>query len=142
MRRRDQRSPPAASLWRTPRARSLLGLLMLGLILLVLDAAVRLYTDILWYREIGEIPVLWTTLKWRLLAGAATGLGTASFVLVNLGAVERTMARDSGDAGPGDGLAAQLWRNRRLLRPLLAVACGVIAIRLHAADDWRLLALW
>ena len=107
----------------------------------MLFAAARLYTDLLWYAEVHQVAVLWTTLKWKLLAVAGPGLGTACFVLLNLAAVERAAAR--ADAPPRDrGVAGLLWRQRWLVKPALAVACGALVVALRSADSWELLALW
>jgi len=129
------------SLWRIPRSRSLLALTILGLVVGALLLAARLYTDLLWFNEIDQVDVFWTTLKWKLLTDAGIGLGTACFVLWNLSAVERAMSRIAPPAGD-PGVASQLWANRRLLRPAVAVGCGALALVLHSADTWQVLLLW
>jgi uncharacterized membrane protein (UPF0182 family) len=129
------------SLWRVPRSRSLLLLTVVGIVVGVVALAARIYTDALWYAEIDQVDVFWKTLTWKVLATAVVGLGTACFLLLNLGAVERAMARVAPPDDDG-GLAAQLWRNRRLLKPGLAVSCGVVALELRPRDSWQLLLVW
>jgi uncharacterized membrane protein (UPF0182 family) len=129
------------SLWRVPRTRSLLLLTVVGAVVGTVALAARLYTDALWYAEIDQVDVFWTTLTWRVLTPAVVGLGTASFLLLHLSAVERAMSRVAGPADDGS-VAAQLWRNRRLLKPLVAVGCGVLALELRPRDTWQLLLVW
>jgi uncharacterized membrane protein (UPF0182 family) len=119
------------SLWRTPRARSLL---LLGTLVAVgagLSLAAHLYTDLLWYRELGQESVFWTTLKWRILGRGVPGFGTAWFLFINFAVVERVMAA-----------RAPARRERRLVYPVAAVVAGLIAARWHGDAAWRLLALW
>ena len=80
------------SLWRTPRSRSLLLVGALAALTVAVALAARVYTDALWFQEVGREDVFWTTLKWKLLARGLPGFGTACFVLANLVAVERAMA--------------------------------------------------
>ena len=129
------------SLWRTPRTRSLLLLTVIGAVGGLAYLAARLYTDVLWFEELGQVDVLWTTLQWRILAAAVVGLGTACFVLLNLRAAERAIAR-SGIPARHDGLAGRIWDNRGLLKPLVAIACGVIALESRPAESWQLLLVW
>jgi uncharacterized protein len=138
----SRRQAPAegVSLWRVPRSRSLLLLIVVGFVVGALLLAARLYTDLLWYKEIDQVDVYWTTLRWKVMTAATVGLGTAFFVLLNLRAVERAMSRVPA---PDDGsLAAQLWRNRRLLKPAAAVACGWLALEARSAGTWQLLLVW
>ena len=129
------------SLWRIPRTRSLLLLTVVGAVVGVLALAARLYTDVLWFNEIDQVEVYWTTLTWQILDAAVVGLGTACFVLLNLAAVERAMSRVAAPADDGS-VASQLWRNRRLLKPMVAVACGALALALRSGGTWQLLVLW
>jgi len=129
------------SLWRIPRSRSLLALTVVGVVGGALLLAARLYTDLLWYAEIDQVDVFWTTLKWKLLTDACVGLGTACFLLLNLAAVERAVSRVAAPADDGS-VASQLWKNRRLFKPALAVACGWLALELRSEDSWQLLLLW
>ncbi|HEU4864662.1 MAG TPA: UPF0182 family protein, partial [Actinomycetota bacterium] len=128
------------SLWRTPRTRVLL---LLGTVGGALGAALltaRIYTDLLWFDELGHEDIFWTTLKWKLLAGGVVGLGTASFLLLNLAVAEWVISR----AGPRDlrGPAALLWRYRRLTFPVVAVAAGVVSTARRPEAGWQQLLLW
>jgi uncharacterized membrane protein (UPF0182 family) len=129
------------SLWRIPRSRSLLALSVVGAVTGVVLLSARIYTDVLWFNEVDQVDVYWTTLTWKVLDAAGIGLGTACFVLVNLAAVERAMARVPAAADDGS-VIAQLWSNRALLRPLVALACGALAVVLRAGDAWQVLLLW
>ena len=93
------RIEPLTELWRTPRSRSLLLLGTLAVVGAACRCSAHVYTDLLWFRELGQEDVFWTTLKWKLLAHGVPGFGTACFVLVNLAVVERAMARARADAG-------------------------------------------
>jgi len=121
---------PRESLWRIPRTRSLLGLGVVGAIVGVLLTAARLYTELLWYDEVGQPGTFWTTLQWKLVTGAAVALAPACFVLLNLRAVDRALP------------LAPRRELRRLAAPAVAVACGAIAFALRSDDTWRLLLLW
>jgi uncharacterized membrane protein (UPF0182 family) len=119
------------SLWRTPRSRSLLLLGLLAILGGIVSLVAHEYTDLLWYRELGQEDVFWTTLKWKLLGRGVPGFGTACFLLVNFAVVERAMAPH-----------APLRPYRRLAYPAAAVVAGVISAQWRADGAWRLLALW
>ena len=72
------------SLWRTPRTRALLVVGVAAIVAGCVALAARIYTDVLWFREVNQESVFWTTLRWRLLAPAVTALGTTCFILANL----------------------------------------------------------
>jgi uncharacterized protein len=127
------------SLWRIPRSRSLLVLTFVGAVIGVLVLAARVYTELLWFDEVGQVDVFWTTLTWKVLTAGVVGLGTATFLLLNLAAVERAMSRVPA---PDGTVAAQLWKNRRLLKPAVAVGCGALALDLRPDDSWQLLLVW
>jgi uncharacterized protein len=116
------------ALWRAPRVRALLALAILGVLGAVVAGLAGVYTDVLWFRELGHESVLWTTLKWKVLAHGLPGFGTAAFVLANLTVAERRLASDVP------------WR--RLLYVPAAVAAGVIAAECRSPGAWKLLALW
>src|SRR4051794_37930483 len=118
------------SLWRAPRSRSLLLLGTLAVVGAGLSLVAHLYTDLLWYRELGQEAAFWTTLKWKLLGRGAPGFGTACFLFANFAVVERVMAPH-----------APTRPQRRLVYPLAAVAAGLIAARWQGEGSWQLLAL-
>jgi uncharacterized membrane protein (UPF0182 family) len=119
------------SLWRTPRSRSLLLLGALAAVGGAVSAGAHLYTDLLWYRELGQEGVFWTTLKWKILGDGVLGFGTACFLFANFAVVERVMAAHAGRL-----------LQRRLVYPVAAVVAGLIASHWHTQAPWRLLALW
>jgi uncharacterized protein len=124
-------TPRRVSLWRTPRSRSLL---LVGIVAALCGAATlaaHLYTDLLWYRELGQEAAFWTTLKWKVLGHGLPGFGTACFLFANFGFVERGMAAH-----------APLRPVRRLAYPFAAAAGGLISGHWRAEGDWHLLALW
>ena len=135
------RAAPArrTSLWRTPRTRALLVVGTISAVVAVTGLAARTYTDFLWFRELGQERVFVTALAWQVLALATVGLGTACFVLLNLAIVERR----SGTAEPTDRrLIAFVRRYRRLVYPLVAIACGLAAVDLRPDDLSQTLLLW
>ncbi len=122
---------PRVSLWRTPRSRSLLLVGALAALTVAIALAARVFTEALWFKEVGREDVFWQALKWKLLARGLPGFGTACFLLANFVAVERAMA------------AHAPRRPARLLAyPVVAVAAGVISGEWRADGAWRLLALW
>jgi uncharacterized membrane protein (UPF0182 family) len=134
------RDTPAqrVSLWRTPRARALLAAACAGLAGGAVLLVARVYTDLLWFHEVGHVQVLWTTLQWKLLAAAFPGLATMGAVLVNLAIAERVV----GDRARGGRIGAALWQQRRIAGPLVAIGCGVLVLDLEPDGAWRLLLLW
>jgi uncharacterized membrane protein (UPF0182 family) len=116
------------SLWRTPRTRALLAVGTIGVAVALVTLAAHVYTNALWFRELGEERVFWTTLKWRLLPPAFVGLGTTCLLLVNFAIVER-IAGASVHVG-------------RIVYRLAAIAGGVIGLQLRPAGLSQLLLLW
>jgi len=106
-------------------------LAVLALLAALVAGLATVYTDLLWFRELGQERVLWTTLKWKVLAHGLPSFGTAALVLLNLAVVERVMAS-----------AAPLRPYRRLAYPLAAAAAGLISSEWRTHGAWQLLALW
>jgi uncharacterized protein len=121
----------SVSLWRTPRARSLLFIGIVAALSGGVSLAARVYTDLLWFQELGHETAFWTTLKWEVLGRGVPGFGTACFLLVNFYAVEHVMR-----------VHEPLRPLRRLAYPVAAAAGGAISGVLRADDNWELLALW
>jgi uncharacterized membrane protein (UPF0182 family) len=119
------------SLWRTPRSRSLLLVGTLAALGGAVALAAQVYTDALWFREVGQEDVFWESLTWKVLARGVPSFGTACFLLANFVAVERAMAAH-----------APRRPARVLAYPAAAVAAGVITGQWGAEGLWRLLALW
>lgn len=129
------------SLLRTPRVRSLLLMGTIGGVGGAAWIAAHAYTDLLWFRELGQERVFWTTLRWKILAQGFVSLGTAFCVLVNFAVVDRVMGsrgRPTSDWPP----LALAWPYRRLIFPFAAIACGLLSSSTLGADAWRPLALW
>jgi uncharacterized protein len=123
------RDAPAdrVSLWRTPRARSLVLLAALGAVGGLVALVARSYTDVLWFHELGLERVFLTTLEWKILARGLAGLGTACVLLADFAVVERVV---------------RPRRPAQLMYPLVAIACGVIAMNAQPDGTWKLLLLW
>jgi len=126
-------------LWRTPRTRALLVVGTLGAVAGVVALAAGIYTDALWFAELGQERVMWTTLAWQVLAPTLAGLGAACFLLGNLALAERR-TRDA--AGPALPALAPLWQWRRVARPLVAAVGGLIAVESLPDHAWQVLLLW
>ncbi len=139
-RRRRSRDAPArgVSLWRTPRTRALLLVATIGGVVALAGYAARVYVDVLWFRELGQERVFWTTTTLKLLAPAVVGLGTTCALLLNFAFVERLMR---GAPPPERRAVALIRRHRQLVYPVMAIACGVIAMDQHD-ETWRQLLLW
>jgi uncharacterized membrane protein (UPF0182 family) len=134
------RDAPAqrVSLWRTPRTRALLIVATIGAAVALVSLAARVYLDVLWYRELGQERVFWTTATFRLLGPAVVGLGTTCALLLNFAFVERLTR---GAPEPERRAVAQVWRYRKLVYPLVAIACGVVTMD-HHDEAWPQLMLW
>ncbi len=66
-------------------------LVLAALLLLSISTMVRLYTDLLWYRELRFDSVFWTILGTQLLVGLSFGVIFFVFCLANLAIVSRLM---------------------------------------------------
>jgi hypothetical protein len=53
---------------RLPRARALLAVGLLGIVAAAVADLAGIYTDVLWFRELGHDRALWTTLEFKVLA--------------------------------------------------------------------------
>jgi uncharacterized membrane protein (UPF0182 family) len=126
-------------LWRTPRTRALLIVGTIGAAAGIAALGAGVYTDALWFAELGQERVMWTTLAWRVLAPALAGLGTACFLLANFALVER---RTRGAPGPRRPALVRIWRSRRTAQPLVAAAGGLVALETQPEGAWRVLLLW
>ncbi len=135
-----QKPPRRRPLWRTPRIRALLVLGSIGGSVALIAFTAQVYTDVLWFRELGQEQVLWTTLSWKLLAEGVVGLGTASCLLLSFAVVDQVMALHV-EATPPPRVAV-IWRQRRLLYPLAAIACGVLSSMRWPNVGWQHVVLW
>jgi uncharacterized protein len=126
------------SLWRTPRTRGLLIVGALAFGAWVVSLFAHVYVDLLWFSEVGHPDVMWTTLEWEVLTSGFVGLGTTCAVLASLALAGRAI----GAAAAPDRRVAALWRQRRLVGPLVAIACGLVTLQLVPGGAWKLVALW
>jgi uncharacterized membrane protein (UPF0182 family) len=140
VRARPRRAPAERiSLWRTPRVRSLIVLGTLGAAAGLVALVARVYTDLLWFHELGLGRVFVTTLAWKVLARGAAGLGTTCALLLTFAVAERLAPR--GVSSGGHAIRV-LQQSRRLVYPVVAIACGVIAMHAEPRFTWKLLLLW
>jgi uncharacterized protein len=130
---------------RPPRTRTLVaagGLLALVAALAVLA---RLYTELLWFREVGKTPVFWGVLWARVVLGLVAGLVTGAVGAANLWLAGRLAGRGRrrGDGWPRP---AGHWPGllSRYQRPLEGgvVAALALGVGLHAAGHWQAWLLW
>jgi len=127
------------------RRRTLLGVAALIVVVyVILTVLAVLYTESLWYREIGYSSV-WRTMFWtRVGLTAVFGVVFVAFVGGNIWAVRRVTPRDRATRVPESILA----RYRVTLRPFkkpglvaLGLLAGLIA-GLRASGAWRDYLLW
>ncbi len=136
-----------AALGRLPLPRTRI-LVVAGCVLVlvwVVGTLARLYTDLLWFQEVGKTRVFWVVLEARVVLALVAGGGTGAFAAVNLWAAERLArrAREQGTGwlGPPDRWQVTLAPH---LRRLEAGAVAVLALGagLHAAGRWQAVLLW
>jgi uncharacterized protein len=139
---------------RPPRLRTLVAAGAILVAVWALAGLARLYTELLWFREVGKTQVFWGVLEARVALGLVAGVGTGSFVAANLWVAERLgrrggQARGALSGGPyrsrwQQALASRVRRlapHRRLLEAGLVAVCALGA-GLHAAGRWQTLLLW
>jgi uncharacterized membrane protein (UPF0182 family) len=114
-------------------------------LLWVPGALARLYTDLLWYREVGKTQVFWGVLEARVALALTAGVGTGAFAAANLWVAER-LARRTWQQGAGWQDPPDRWQGMLAphLRRLEAGAVAVLALGagLDAAGRWQTLLLW
>jgi len=135
---------------RWPRTRTLV--VAAGLLVLVwlVSSLARLYTDLLWFHEVGKTRVFWGVLGARLVLALVAGAGTGVFLAVNLrfAALATRRARWRDAAADGEAVPLDLDRWQRLLAPHLQriqaalVAVLVLSVALHYGGMWQTLLLW
>ncbi|MHB0981516.1 MAG: UPF0182 family membrane protein [Thermoleophilia bacterium] len=106
------------------RRRLVLGLLVgLPVLLLILTSASSIYTEILWYRELGFLDVFYTRIWARLAVGAIGGLIFIAAFFSNLLLARRLSPRIrmTGRAGADDVLELIPAEDRTVTKVLLAV---------------------
>src|SRR6266540_396593 len=134
-----------AVLRRPPGARTLAVAVGALVVLCALSGLARLYTGLLWYRQLAETRVLWGVLDARVVLVLVAAAGTGAFVAANLWRAERLARRSKQQGvewlGPSDGWPGLLARH---LRPLARGVVVVLALGagLHAAGHWQTVLLW
>ena len=97
------------SLWRTPRTRALLPVGAVAVVAGCVALAARIYTDVLWFREVSQESVYWTTpeqlvmrgpcrfaLIARLLSGQSVEVPPGGHVTLESGSTRRRASRPVG----------------------------------------------
>lgn len=130
---------------RGPSRRALIFLALLILVI-VLAASSRFYTDVLWFGEVGFSDVLWTSLRTQFAVGIGVGVATALIVWLNLAIARRLRPGYRGMASIGGTDPFERYRNavlpyERALRLAAAILIGLLA-GLAAAASWRSVLLW
>jgi uncharacterized protein len=138
---RRRRFGARARLWRTPRTRALLVLGVVGLFVEAIKLTAGVYVDLLWFGELHQRTVFWTTLKWKIIAQGIAGFGVASFVLLNFAVVDRVMVGRVNTADLPRPILV-LWRYRQLVYPAVALAFGLVVNRWRTGPGWQQLVLW
>jgi uncharacterized membrane protein (UPF0182 family) len=129
------------SLWRTPRTRSLLAIGLVVVVSALVALAAHVYTDFLWFREMGQQEAFWTTLKLKVMVYVVVTFGTATFLLVNFAIVQRVMRAPARQGDPRV-TPTRLWAYRNLIFPLAAIAAGLAVSAWEVGNAWQSLLLW
>jgi uncharacterized protein len=134
-----------AVLRRPPRARTVVVAAGCVVLVLLLFTLARLYTELLWFREVGKSQVFWRILGARALLAVGAGVGTGVFLVANLRVV-MWAARRRAAAIDSEAVASDQWQ--ALLAPRLReleavlMAAVVLGVALHAGGKWQTLLLW
>ena len=128
------------SLWRTPRTRALLLLGSVGAVIAPLWLTAQLFTELLWFRELGHPEAYWTTLEWKLLARGVVPLGTVTALLATFAVSDVVMARHP-HVRIARGVAV-VRPQRWLVYSLVALAGGIVSSLRWPDDGWQHLLLW
>ncbi|MDI6900568.1 MAG: UPF0182 family protein [Anaerosomatales bacterium] len=130
--------------WRIWLALALVALLVMS------GAIATFYTDALWFEELGQAGVFWTSLGWMWGVGLAAGLLAFVIVYVNL-RLARSMAptavlRSTDERGFQLEMTVQQVREvlERAFGWVLLAASAVVALAagVSAAGGWEAFALW
>src|ERR671931_2846763 len=108
-----------AVLRRPPRARTLVVAASCVVLVWLLFTLARLYTDLLWFREVGKTQVFWGVLGARALLALGAGVGTSAFLAANLWVVEWAARRARWSKADFDSEAVAPDQWQALLAPRL-----------------------
>jgi uncharacterized membrane protein (UPF0182 family) len=119
--------------------RSILVLVLVGLVVFAGPALVGLYTDWLWFGEVGYEAVFLRTLSARTWLGAAVFLSSFAFLYLNLRLAQRVLKRYEFTIMTAQGphtIAVEPGR----IKPLLFAAAAIAALLLglYASARWEL----
>jgi uncharacterized protein len=133
-----------AVLSRPPRTRTLVVAVAALVLLWAIIALARLYTDLLWFREVDKTRVFWGVLAARLVLTVVAGAVTGAFVAANLWHAQRLARRSQQQGGEWPAPTGQAGVLARYLRPLSAGVVVVLALGsgLHAGGHWQTVLLW
>src|SRR5437773_4281587 len=133
-----------AVLPRLPRTRTLVVVVGIPVPLWAVIVLARLYTDLLWFREVGKARVFWGVIGARLVLTAVAAAATGAFVAANLWRAERLArrSRQRGTEWPEPTGRAGLLAQHLLPLSVGAVAVLALGSGLHAASHWQTLLLW
>jgi len=134
-----------AALGRLPRTRTLVVAVGALVLLWVTSTLARLYTDLLWFGEVGKTGVFWGALEARVTLALVAGVGTGAFATANLWVAER-LTRRVRQQGTGWPDPPDRWQEL-LLPHLRRLEAGVVAVLalgagLVEAGRWQTLLLW
>jgi uncharacterized membrane protein (UPF0182 family) len=123
-------------------------LLLLGAVLVVLVTAgsvARFYTDLLWFREVGQTGVFWGRITAQVALGLVAGVGTALVIFLNLFIVDRLAPRyrliGIQRSGPAEQYRAMIGPYLRSLRIAIAAFLGLV-VGLQTSGLWQSFLLW
>jgi uncharacterized protein len=125
-------------------------LILVGIVVLafLLFSSTGFYTDVLWFREVGIVSVLWTAISAQLATGVAVGLVVGAVVYINLLIAGRMSSAYTFFRIEEADRRDPLDRYRMLLSPYLkwlrlgaGVIIGLLA-GLGASASWQTFALY
>src|SRR6266508_158437 len=129
---------------RPPRTRTLVVAAGVLVLLWAIIRVAHLYTDLLWFREVGKTQVFWGVLTARLVLALVAATATGAFVAANLWRAERLARRSQQQGAEWPEPTGRPGVLARQLRPLSAGVVVILALGsgLHAAGRWQTVLLW
>ncbi|HYY88962.1 MAG TPA: UPF0182 family protein, partial [Chloroflexota bacterium] len=130
-----------AVLPRPPRTRTLLVAIGVLLLLVAVILLARLYTTLLWFREVGKTRVFWGVLGARVLLFLVAAAVSGAFAAANLLRAQRLARRSRQQDDEWPEPTGRVGVVARQLRPLSVGVVVVLAVGtgLHAAGRWQAL---
>ena len=125
----------------TRRARRIIALgLVLAVVVIGLPVLANVWTDILWYSDIGQTGVLWTGLVAQLGTFVGAGLLAFAIIMANVYAARRLgPTGPSVNLNPQNTVAALIGGSLRLLNVAFVVGAIILSLILGgaAASGWK-----